>query len=422
LRILVLDGNQNAAVTCVRSLTCAGHSVRVGSSCPVAKAGWSRACRGTFRYPGRQENADAFVDCIAAEVSCEPGTLVLPMSDKTLLPLSSHRDVIFEAGGRLVMPPHTTVLRAADKLQMTQLAESLGIAVPRSMLLTDTMQAAKQASSLNYPVVLKPRASEEVSVAGRLVKMGAPIYATNAHEFMSALGCLRQGGATVLVQEFVRGIGAGYFALLRRGELRAEFAHRRLRDVLPTGSGSAVRVSVKLDPRVREAGLAILQALGWHGVAMVEFRIRPDGTPVFLEVNGRFWNSLSLATHAGVDFPALLAHMVEHGDVHGPVSYRVNVRCRWLLGDFRHLIQVWRGAPAGYPDRFPRRLEALARFLTPVPGTYHDNFSLRDPLPEVADWIDFVLRQLPDAMRNSDRTAKSSFQAELHAQRRYPRP
>jgi predicted ATP-grasp superfamily ATP-dependent carboligase len=225
------------------------------------------------------------------------------MSDKTLLPLSSHRHVIFEAGGRLVMPPRATVLRAADKLQMTQLAESLGIAVPRSMLLTDTMQAAEQASSLNYPVVLKPRASEEVSVAGRLVKMGAPIYATNAHEFMSALGCLRQRGATVLVQEFVRGIGAGYFALLRQGELRAEFAHRRLRDVLPTGSGSAVRVSVKMDPRVREAGLAILQALGWHGVAMVEFRIRPDGTPVFLEVNGRFWNSLSLGDQCRGGFP-----------------------------------------------------------------------------------------------------------------------
>lgn len=402
MRILVLDGNQNSAVACVRSLTRAGHSVWVGSSCPVAKAGWSRACRGTFRYPGREQDVDAFVRCIAAEVSCESGTLVLPMSDKTLLPLSSHRAVIFEAGGRLVMPPHETVLRAGDKLQMMQLAKSLGIVVPQSTLFTDSMQAAKQSNLLTYPVVLKARASEEVSTAGRLVKTGAPVYARNPAEFISAFGRLRERGAAILVQEFVRGTGAGYFALLRQGELRAEFAHRRVRDVCPTGSGSAVRVSAKLDPRLREAGLAILRALGWHGVAMVEFRIRPDGIPVFLEVNGRFWNSLALATNAGVDFPALLAHMVQDGDVNGPVTYRSNVRCRWLLGDFLHLIQVWRGAPVGYPDRFPGRLGTLGRFLTPVRGTYHDNFSLHDPLPEVADWIDFVLRRLPDAMSKSN--------------------
>ncbi len=84
----------------------------------------------------------------------------------------------------------------------------------------------------------------------------------------------------VLVQEFVDGEGAGYFALMNRGELRAEFAHRRVRDVHPTGSGSAVRVSVEPDPQVRAASLSILQALQWHGVAMVEFRQLPGSAPV----------------------------------------------------------------------------------------------------------------------------------------------
>ncbi len=412
MRVLVLDGNQNSAVACVRSLGRAGHSVWVGSSCSVAKAAWSRYCRGRFYYPGRQDE-DAFVRCIAAQVRREPETLVLPMSDKTLLPLSSHRDAIFEAGGRLVMPPHATVLRALDKLELTRLAESLGIAVPWSALFTDSVLTKEQVRGLPYPVVLKPRASEEVSAGGHVIKAGAPIYAKNPDEFLSAFQRLRQRCSAVLVQEFVQGAGAGYFALFRQGELRVEFAHRRIRDVLPTGSGSAVRISAQPDPRLREAGLAILRALGWHGVAMVEFRIRPDGTPVFLEVNGRFWNSLSLATHAGVDFPTLLAEMVERGNVAGPIAYRSGVRCRWLLGDFLHLLQVWRGAPSGFPGPFPGRLKALAQFLTPVPGTYHDNFSWSDPLPGIADWIDFALRLLPEAMKKS--STNSSLTAEVHA-------
>src|SRR5207253_3587624 len=126
-------------------------------------------------------------------------------------------------------------------------------------------------------------------------------------------------------------------------------AHRRIRDVRPTGSGSAVRESVAPEPGLREAALAILGSLRWRGVAMVEFRVKADGTPVFLEVNGRFWNSLPLAVYAGADFPALLAEMAERGDVEPRFDYRAGVRCRWLLGDFRHLLEVMRGKPAGFP-------------------------------------------------------------------------
>jgi predicted ATP-grasp superfamily ATP-dependent carboligase len=145
---------------------------------------------------------------------------------------------------------------------------------------------------------------------------------------------------------------------------------------------------------VRDAALAMLQALGWHGVAMVEFRVRADGTPVFLEVNGRFWNSLALAVNAGVDFPRLVACLAEDGDVQMTDSYQVGLRTRWLLGDVRHLIEVWRGAPAGFPGAFPRRLPTLMACLTPIAGTHHDNFTLRDPLPELGDWLDFLLRKV----------------------------
>jgi predicted ATP-grasp superfamily ATP-dependent carboligase len=132
---------------------------------------------------------------------------------------------------------------------------------------------------------------------------------------------------------------------------------------------------------------------------MVEFRVLPDGTPIFMEVNGRFWASLALAIHAGMDFPALLARLAEDGNPNAPLTYRSGVRCRWLLGDFRHLAGVWLGRPAGYVGKFPKRLPTLLSMLIPVRGTFHDNFSLRDPLPELGDWLDFALRRLPQEVR-----------------------
>ena len=393
MNILVLDGNQNQAVASVRSLARAGHQVFVGESSSWSKAGWSRAATGTIRYPAPKQNVAAFVDSIATFVRQRPGTLVLPMTEATMLPISTHRDELLAAGARLVLPDHEDVLHAFDKDYTTQLAASLGVAIPRTILISAPQQADRAAHSARYPVVLKPRASEEFA-DGAIRTAGRPRYARDSNEFAQAYRDLSQRSSAVLLQEFVRGEGTGYFALMHHGELRAEFAHQRIRDVYPTGSGSALRVSIEPDAEIRRASLAILSALRWHGVAMVEYRKQPGQPPVFMEVNGRFWHSLPLACYAGVDFPALLAQMAEHGDVPPATAYKPGVRCRWLLGDARHLVEVWKGPPAGYPEPYPSRLQTLLRVLTPVPGTHHDLFQWNDPLPELGDWLHTFTRML----------------------------
>jgi predicted ATP-grasp superfamily ATP-dependent carboligase len=394
MRILVLDGNENQAVAAVRSLARAGHRPAVGSDTRWSKAGCSRSATSTFRYPPPAMDAAAFVNAVVREVAREPGTLVMPMTEASTLPLSLQRQQITGAGGRLVLPSHEVVLRAFNKHEMTALARSLGIAVPRTLTLPSASDLRDHVHALAYPLVLKPAHSHELTPAGTVRTTGGPRYARNEPELLAAWEDLARRCRTVLVQEYVEGTGAGYFALLNHGALRAEFAHRRLRDVRPTGSGSALRISVRPSPGVRDAALAILQMLEWHGAAMVEFRVRPDGTPVFLEVNGRFWNSLALAVYAGVDFPAMVAQLAADGDVPAQTSYRLGVRCRWLLGDVRHLIEVWRGRPHGFPGAFPDRWRTLLAVMTPVRGTFHDNFALDDPWPLLADAADVVVHRL----------------------------
>jgi predicted ATP-grasp superfamily ATP-dependent carboligase len=393
--VLVLDGNENQAVAAVRSLARAGHRVTVGAPTSWSKAGWSRACSGTFTYPSPQADADAFVDRVLAQVQRLDRPLVLPMTERTTLPISLLRERLLAAGARLVLPAHEVVLRAFDKRETGALARQLGIAVPRTVVLSSPEEARAAAPTLPYPVVLKPSTSEETTTTGGTRTTGAPLYARTPDDFVDAFARMSERCRSVIVQEFVEGQGVGYFALMRHGALRAEFAHRRLRDVRPTGSGSSLRESTTPDPRLRAASLALLEALQWHGVAMVEFRQRDDGTLVFLEINGRFWNSLALAVYAGADFPRWLAELAEAGDMTSPADYRVAVRCRWLLGDVRHLLEVMRGRPAGFPGRFPRRLPTLAAFLRPVPGTRHDNFQWVDPLPEVGEWVHFIGRRVP---------------------------
>jgi predicted ATP-grasp superfamily ATP-dependent carboligase len=396
--VIVLDGNENQAVAAARSLAAAGHRVVVGASTSWSKAGWSRASAETFRYTSPQQDPEAFIDDLLKCVRRLHQPLLLPMTERTTLPISAMRDRLHVAGARTVLPDHEVVLRAFDKRQTLALAESLGIRVPKTVVITSVAVADSIADELPYPVVLKPSNSEELTASGSR-STGPPLYATDPRTFRAAYARISEACKAVLVQEFVEGVGVGYFALMRSGELRAEFAHRRLRDVRPTGSGSSLRVSTAPEPRIRAAALSLLEGLAWHGVAMVEFRQCDDGTPVFLEINGRFWNSLALAIHSGADFPSWIAELADTGDVTPKSPYRVGVRCRWLLGDFRHLVEVLRGPPAGFPGRFPRRVETIASFLRPFGGTRHDNFMWRDPLPELGEWLDFFVRRVPTLVR-----------------------
>lgn len=399
MRILVLDGNENQALASVRSLARAGHEVWVGADTPWSKAGWSRGAQRQFQYASPERDGVAFVEAIAALAAQTAGTLVMPMTERTTLCLSAERHRLDAVGARYVLPPHETLLRAVNKGETTRLAQSLGIAVPETHVLRDRAAARAFAGSARYPVVLKAATSEELTADGATRSTGAPLYARAEAEFLRVFDEMHARASAVVVQEFVQGEGKGYFALMSNGELLAEFAHRRLRDVRPTGSGSALRESIAVEPALREAGLGLLKALAWTGVAMVEFRDRGDGRPLFLEINGRFWNSLALPIHAGVDFPLLLAKLAAGEHARLTTGYRAGVRCRWFLGDARHLVAVFKGPPAGFPERFPSRLTTLVQELLPVPGTFHDNFQLSDPLPELGDWLHFFGRKVPAALR-----------------------
>jgi predicted ATP-grasp superfamily ATP-dependent carboligase len=82
---------------------------------------------------------------------------------------------------------------------------------------------------------------------------------------------------------------------------------------------------------------------------MAEFK-RDDrtGQHLLLELNPRFWGSLSLPIKAGVDFPDLLCRMAMGEEVDPVTTYRLGVQGRTLLpGDLLHILRArrrdWRG-------------------------------------------------------------------------------
>jgi len=249
---------------------------------------------------------------------------------------------------------------------------------------------------ISYPAVIKPRRSEFVTAAGRVAEGGPVEYCPGPDRLRELYLRVHARAPYPLIQEFIPGEGFGVSVLYDHGRLRALFAHRRLRMVRPTGSGSSLRESIAPPLDMVDAARRLLESLAWHGVAMVEFkRDARDGSPVLMAINGRFWNSLPLAVASGVDFPFLLYRLATEGACPERLDYRVGVRGRWLAGDLRHLFEVLRGRPAGWSDAYPTRLRSLVEFVRPGGRDLHyDDLWLSDPAPFVAGLLRGLQRSI----------------------------
>jgi predicted ATP-grasp superfamily ATP-dependent carboligase len=183
-----------------------------------------------------------------------------------------------------------------------------------------------------------------------------------------------------LIQEVIEGEGRGVFLLLWNGEVKSAFCHRRLREKPAWGGVSTYRDSIPLDLGVLDRSVALLRALAWNGVAMVEYKRRAsDGVLHLMEINGRFWGSLQLAADSGLNMPAMLYRLCLGEPVPSDSNYRVGVKSRWLLGDMDSLWTSFR-APRNNPGLPPAsRTRQLLDFL---------HFFERDCHYEVWRWND----------------------------------
>jgi protein-tyrosine-phosphatase/predicted ATP-grasp superfamily ATP-dependent carboligase len=382
LPVLVLDADQASALAIVRALGRHGIAVQVASDGPLPLAGYSRHAQAVQQYPDPLRRESEFVDWLESCLLEDRYAFVIPVTERTVVPILRHRARFDDR--RIAMAPSEALEQALDKERTVQLAQSLGIPVPRSITLDSMDQLTAAALEIGYPVVVKPSRSVGQD-ATRRVQLSVS-YAHNAEELESQVQhALRYG--SVILQEYFRGEGVGIELIADHGSVRYAFQHRRLHEVPLTGGGSSLRVSEAVVPALRTASEQMVRAMGWHGVAMIEFKYVPaSGEFRLMEINGRFWGSLPLAIAAGADFPLMLYQLMTTGQVADHAPARNGVLCRQLARDIDWLEHVLRRAAPPQLVRLPSRLEVLRDSLLVFSPRHHfDVQSLRDPRPGLVD-------------------------------------
>ncbi|MEO5357044.1 MAG: ATP-grasp domain-containing protein [Nitrospirae bacterium YQR-1] len=392
IRALVLDGCINSALAVTRSLSMHGVSVTCGAESVLCKTLYSKHTSRKLVYTSPERCLSGFIRDIKKELISLHYDAVFAVSDKTVLALSLKRNELEQMAG-LAIAPHEPYMKALNKVDTITAAQTLAIPVPKTFF-PETIQDLKLIENeIFYPLVIKPRQSE-YPAGDRIVSGGAPTYAANSVQLHETFRNYNSQLPLPMVQEYIPGQGRGVFALFNKdGKCAAYFAHKRLRDIRPTGGGSSYRESAELDETLKYYTEKLLNHIHWEGVAMVEFREdKRDGSFKLMEINGRLWNSLALAVASGVDFPYLLFKLCSGDDVPPVYTYQKGLKCRWIMGDIRHIIEVFRGRPQGYTGDFPKLLPAIGNVVFDFfrEKSYYDVLSMSDPGPFAAECIAFI--------------------------------
>jgi predicted ATP-grasp superfamily ATP-dependent carboligase len=388
-KVLAIVGNTQVGLWVVRSLGRGG--LKVFSVCTSASglAAHSRYSRGAW-ISQQPADSPAFVEEVEA--------LARQLGVGSIMTIAEgyHRAFIqarscFEPDIHVFSPPADSFAKATDKDYMHALCRKLGVPVARGTTLDRFMAGRSEGRPARWPVVLRTRNQNRPDGVGAAPWKAA--YAADEKQLQRLYDGVRDIAANVLVHEYHPGVEDHIQILLHDGKpfMVGEYIGEHH---MPLAGGVTVQRVTCHHGRLAGDAIRLLQAVGWDGIAGVQFHYDPaTGRYIFLEINPRFIGGLPTVIMAGFDAPFLLwqSHFEPHRMQRRP--YELGLRTRILGGDANWMFSMIRGDQLPPGQKRLSRLGAAGRFLWNFgPWTRDDTFSLSDIKPALVDWMQMIRR------------------------------
>lgn len=392
--ILVTDGENRASLATTRSLGRRGHNVIVSGLNERNISSVSKYCAGRCKTKDPCLDASGYLDDIIRIVLDYKIDIIFPMTEPSIYILQENRKLL--PHDIIIASPDLDITNTVfDKTKVFKIAQKHNVAIPETLFIENRADyKAKRHLCKQYPLVIKPGMSRIPFRNG--FKRTKVLYVQNENELTWHYEHDELLDYPSMIQEMIQGQGTGLFTLFNQNKHLALFCHNRIKEKPPSGGVSVVSESVPLDNEMVAASHVLLSAVGWQGVAMVEFkRDMRDGKPKLMEINGRLWGSLQLAIDCGVDFPCmLLDYLLCEFPVHeSPKTYRSGHKLIWPLGVLDHLILRLKHSnqelnlPAFSPSRYQSLMDMFRLFDS---NASFDVINREDMMPFIIELKEYV--------------------------------
>ena len=230
-------------------------------------------------------------------------TLIIPTGDDALEFLNTHREVLSN-GFILGIPDSNTVNIFSDKMNTALFAQKNRIPHPVSFYPKSTEELIKMASSIAYPIVLKPTV---MHIFHRLFGKKAYLCKTPEELVERAKTISKIYPVDQLIlQEFLQGgpqnlFSYGVFAI-NGVPLAWIIANRIRQNPMDFGNSTTFAVTCYI-PEIEEIAKKILSTTNYSGLAEIEFMYNSNNSRYeMLEVNTRAWKWHTLSELYGFGF------------------------------------------------------------------------------------------------------------------------
>lgn len=322
--------------------------------------------------------------------------VIFPTRDDDLVFLDRFRSEL-EPFFNLVIAGRPALHACLDKWETYEYACRAGVASPRSWVIKTREAAESVAREATYPCVLKPLSAHYWRQAGKWKLVGArkAIAVQSDEELLREYQTIAQADERALVQEMIPGgdenlvIAACY--LDRQSRWVAGFNTRKLVQV-PEGLGTGCIVESVSRPELFEPARQILQAMGYSGIAEVEFKWDAgDNRYKLIEVNPRPWDQHRLGADCGVDL--MYVAYCEHAGLPAPSLREPVPGSKWIAEE----TMITTALRMGW--RFDSRLFSL--FRQARGKRIYAIWEGSDPLPFVAFlFMNLIPELLIDGLRS----------------------
>jgi len=370
MNVLITYGWCRTAYSVAMSLARAGHTVSVCSSSSMSMTRFSRFTCSFDHAPDPFEDERGYVLKLAEIARRRDIDMIMPVHEDALA-IQRHR-ALLPQDVKIACPPLDQLALALDKGRLLSAARDLGIPIPQTALPRTAREAETAFESFGFPLVIKPRQGN----SGKGVAICHSI--SQARQEYQALVSRLPGGSDScpVIQSFAAGELVGSAFLADSGRVIACFTEKYTR-CKRAGFGTSVVREPYTNESLRRYTTELVAGLAWQGIGHLDFIVPPDGPPVLLEMNPRFWGALQMALLNCYDFPLALLEQTAYGRVRSNcfLSGCKPAPCLWIAGEVIACVEELRHSEWSSPIR------SFFRMLKPGILGRCDDFRWDDPFP-----------------------------------------